>query len=95
MENTHYIYPANIVELKQGHFSDSLLTIGSCMTLTKLKDFLHNAQVADYASRGLQAILENLQWFAGSQIRNVASISGNIITASPISDLNPVLMCLV
>ena len=30
-----------------------------------------------------------LHWFAGAQIRNVASIGGNICTASPISDLNP------
>ncbi|CAI8021900.1 Xanthine dehydrogenase/oxidase [Geodia barretti] len=33
-----------------------------------------------------------LRWFAGQQIRNTASIGGNICNASPISDLNPVLM---
>ncbi len=33
-----------------------------------------------------------LKWFAGEQIRNVAALSGNIVNASPISDLNPVLM---
>ena len=36
--------------------------------------------------------LEQLRWFAGSQIRNVASLGGNICTASPISDLNPLWM---
>jgi len=35
-------------------------------------------------------MLENMQWFAGEQIRNVATLAGNIVTASPISDLNPI-----
>ena len=30
------------------------------------------------------------RYFAGRQIRNTASVGGNIATASPISDLNPV-----
>ena len=33
-------------------------------------------------------------WFAGDQIRNVASIGGNIMTSSPISDLNQVWLAL-
>ena len=36
------------------------------------------------------AIRTQLRYFAGFQVRNVASVGGNIITASPISDLNPV-----
>lgn len=32
-----------------------------------------------------------LRWFASSQIRNVASLGGNLVTASPISDMNPML----
>jgi hypothetical protein len=45
--------------------------------------------------RTLSAILENIRWFAGTHIRNVAAIAGNIVTASPISDLNPVWVALV
>ncbi|CAK9040826.1 Xanthine dehydrogenase, partial [Durusdinium trenchii] len=41
-----------------------------------------------------QAMLEMLRWFASTQIRNVAVLAGNIATASPISDMNPVLMAL-
>ena len=37
-------------------------------------------------------ILEMLRWFAGKQIRNVAAVGGNIVTGSPISDLNPIFM---
>eukprot|EP01137_Pigoraptor_chileana_P018502 Opistho-2@78082 len=43
-------------------------------------------------TRALRAILEGLRWFAGPQIRNAGCIAGNIATASPISDLNPVLV---
>ena len=39
----------------------------------------------------VQAIIQQLRWFAGPQIRSVASLGGNIATASPISDLNPIL----
>lgn len=41
-------------------------------------------------TRTLSAALYQLRWFAGAQIRNCASLGGNIATASPISDLNPV-----
>ena len=40
----------------------------------------------------LEAVRKQLRYFAGRQIRNVASLAGNIATASPISDVNPVLM---
>lgn len=40
----------------------------------------------------VRGVLEQLRWFAGKQIKSVACIGGNIITASPISDLNPVFM---
>lgn len=45
-------------------------------------------------SRGttLAAIAKVLRYFAGRQIRNAASLAGNIATASPISDMNPLLM---
>ena len=37
----------------------------------------------------LRAVATQLHWFAGVQIRNVATLAGNACTASPISDLNP------
>jgi xanthine dehydrogenase/oxidase len=40
----------------------------------------------------LEATRKQLRYFAGRQIRNVASLAGNIATASPISDMNPVLL---
>ena len=38
----------------------------------------------------LRAANAQLHWFAGVQIRNVATLAGNIVTGSPISDLNPI-----
>ncbi|KAJ6562840.1 Molybdopterin-binding domain of aldehyde dehydrogenase-domain-containing protein [Mycena vulgaris] len=38
----------------------------------------------------VEAVRTQLRYFAGLQIRSVASVGGNIATASPISDLNPV-----
>jgi xanthine dehydrogenase/oxidase len=40
----------------------------------------------------LEAVRKQLRYFAGRQIRNVASFAGNIVTASPISDINPILL---
>jgi len=72
------------------------LKVGSSVTLNKLKDYISSLvtgnECKSYELRGLIAINQMLTWFASNQIRNVASIAGNIITASPISDLNPLLI---
>jgi xanthine dehydrogenase/oxidase len=47
-----------------------------------------------HETRGMKALLDNIKYFAGKQIRNVSAIAGNICTASPISDLNPVFIAL-
>lgn len=41
--------------------------------------------------RTLMPIHDMLRWFASTQIRNVACLGGNLVTASPISDMNPML----
>ncbi len=38
------------------------------------------------------ALLNQLKYFAGNQIRNTASVGGNIVTGSPISDSCPLYM---
>ncbi|XP_046738971.1 xanthine dehydrogenase isoform X2 [Diprion similis] len=43
-------------------------------------------------TRIFSEIVAMLHWFAGKQIRNVAAVGGNIMTGSPISDLNPIFM---
>jgi xanthine dehydrogenase/oxidase len=54
----------------------------------------HKRRAGKWEDRGKEMILEaiegNLKHFASTQIRNVATVAGNITTASPISDLNPI-----
>lgn len=47
-----------------------------------------------FGSRGtvFEAMRRQLRYFGGRQIRNVATLAGNISTASPISDVLPVLL---
>jgi len=73
------------------------LVVGGAVTLARLEHFIEmsiSEQPQHERTRGLRAILDMLHWFASTQIRNVAALAGNIATASPISDLNPVLMAL-
>eukprot|EP00879_Flechtneria_rotunda_P002218 GHRR01002404.1.p1 GENE.GHRR01002404.1~~GHRR01002404.1.p1 ORF type:complete len:899 (+),score=349.77 GHRR01002404.1:1548-4244(+) len=83
-----------VPELSEVRVTDHGLVIGSGVTLTHLMELLtHQVQTEpEYKTRGFAAAAEQLRWFAGRQIRNVATLGGNIATASPISDLNPLWM---
>ncbi|KAJ8353447.1 hypothetical protein SKAU_G00210140 [Synaphobranchus kaupii] len=86
--------PALIPELNIVQHTENGIVFGAACTLTLLGDVLRDG-VRDLPSNQteiFQAVLEQLHWFAGQQIRNVAAVGGNIMTASPISDLNPVFM---
>ena len=62
------------------------------MTLTDLEHICEEAvaRYGDGPGQPFAAMLKQLQYFAGRQIRNVGTPAGNLATASPISDLNPV-----
>jgi xanthine dehydrogenase/oxidase len=72
------------------------LVIGAAATCAAVVAAIGNAVAARegtpraYQTSSLRAVREQLRWFAGTQVRNVASVGGNLVTASPISDLNPV-----
>ncbi|CAL4940191.1 unnamed protein product [Urochloa decumbens] len=86
----------HVPELNTLKVKEDGIHIGSAVRLAQLQNFLKNV----IAERDLpetsscQAIVRQLKWFAGTQIRNVASVGGNICTASPISDLNPLWMAI-
>ncbi|KAF4083783.1 hypothetical protein AMELA_G00121330 [Ameiurus melas] len=86
--------PTYIQELNSIQYTETGIEFGASVTLTLLKEVLSGMveKLPSYKTEVFQAILEQLRWFAGQQIRNVAAIGGNIMTASPISDLNPVFM---
>ncbi|KAK5046620.1 hypothetical protein LTR84_007381 [Exophiala bonariae] len=69
------------------------LEFGANVTLTQL-EHLCKILYEKLGQRGLvlEACRKQLRYFAGRQIRNAASLAGNLATASPISDMNPVLM---
>lgn len=80
----------SIVETERG------FVIGASVTLMEIENtFKKYIQcLPNYKTRTLIAVTDMLNWFAGKQIRNVAAIGGNIMTGSPISDMNPILMAL-
>jgi xanthine dehydrogenase/oxidase len=93
-----FIYVADLKELQQVSLNkeEQILEIGVNITLTSLIDELNKLMqtktIELYQYSLLKAFLANLRWFASNQIRNFATLAGNITTASPISDLNPILI---
>ncbi|KAK6190386.1 hypothetical protein SNE40_002268 [Patella caerulea] len=86
------IHAANIPELTIITSTEDGIKFGASVTLSKVEEVLQQAieNSAEEKCRVFKAVVEMLKWFASNQIRNTAAIGGNIMTASPISDLNPV-----
>ena len=74
-----------IADLKQIIQTDDYVEIGAAVPLSHIEDLLHGV---------FPSLDEMLHWFAARQIRNRATLGGNIGTASPIGDLPPVLLAL-
>jgi xanthine dehydrogenase/oxidase len=87
------ISPAETIqELFGFDASTEKLMIGSCCPLSTIQQkCLSIAEEQPRLSRTTMPIHDMLRWFASSQIRNVACLGGNLVTASPISDMNPML----
>lgn len=92
----HQLYPAHVSEYNQVTLSESLLEIGSAANLTFIENVLKQGRTKlkkeTSKHQVVQAILDQLHWFAGTPIRNTASVGGNVMNASPISDLIPVFL---
>lgn len=92
MSYTASVYVGDIAELRQYTFRDDYLEIGGNVVLTDLEEICMKA-IGHYGpvkGQPFQAIHKQIRYFAGRQIRNVGTPAGNLATASPISDLNPV-----
>lgn len=88
------IHPDHVKELTEITITDEGVNVGASVTLTNLENILKEEvkKQPEHRVQIFKAIIDMLHWFAGKQIRNVAAIGGNIMTGSPISDLNPIFM---
>lgn len=91
------ITPTHVPELSKVEVREAGIDVGASVTINNLRSALENLvkERKEHETRGLRAILAQMRWFAGNQIRNAACLAGNIVTASPISDLNPVFVATV
>lgn len=83
-----------IPELRKHWLDADGVWFGSGMSLNEIK-LLLDVLIAEQPEEKigvLKAVREMLHLFAGQHVRNMATVAGNIATASPISDLNPIWM---
>ncbi|CAH2306016.1 aldehyde oxidase-like [Pelobates cultripes] len=87
------IYPTRIGDLHFVNENSQGITIGAACSLTVMKNTLQDAvtRLPEEKTKVFRALLKQLGTLAGPQIRNTASLGGNIISRSTTSDLNPVL----
>ncbi|XP_014636522.1 PREDICTED: xanthine dehydrogenase/oxidase [Ceratotherium simum simum] len=88
------VCPAWIPELNSVEHRAEGISFGAACPLSCVEKTLLDAvaELPAHRTEVFRGVLEQLRWFAGRQVKAVASVGGNIITASPISDLNPVFM---
>ncbi len=82
---TDFISLERVAELKLIRNDSDALEIGAGIPLSQIETKLHGL---------FPALDEMIHWFAARQIRNRATLGGNLGTASPIGDLAPVLLAL-
>ncbi|XP_052532366.1 aldehyde oxidase [Tympanuchus pallidicinctus] len=87
------IAPARIPDLNVVKCMSDGLTIGAACSLSLMKDVLRNAvlELPEEKTKIFYAVLQQLRTLGGEQIRNVASLGGNIVSRKSTSDLNPIL----
>lgn len=88
----HLISPQLVSQLHQWKVEADAVVIGAAVPLADVNSRFQALieKMPEHQTQSMAAVVYQLKWFAGNQIRNAACIGGNIATASPISDLNPV-----
>ncbi|KAG2484282.1 hypothetical protein HYH03_016926 [Edaphochlamys debaryana] len=88
------IAPTHVKEMNAITVTEEGVEIGAAVTLTRMLRAFKGliASRPRHEVSGMEAVVNQLRWFAGNQIRNVSALGGNIVTGSPISDLNPLWM---
>ena len=83
LELNHAMALYHIDELKKIKVENNTLIVGACVTLSEFED---------YVEEHFQEMSQLLHIFASPQIKNQATLIGNVINASPIADTIPFLM---
>ncbi|KAL5010812.1 hypothetical protein ScPMuIL_013117 [Solemya velum] len=88
------IHGTHVDRLGVVELTENGLLIGSALTLTRMEEVLQDAlkKTPDAKSRYFVALIEMVRQIGSTQIRNVATLGGNIINAAPNHDLNPLLL---
>ncbi|TDG48374.1 hypothetical protein AWZ03_005119 [Drosophila navojoa] len=94
----HFLYPvlinpAKVPELLEVCESEEGVYFGAAVSIMEIDTYLRKRieELPETQTRLFQCVVDMLHYFAGKQIRNVACLGGNIMTGSPISDMNPIL----
>jgi xanthine dehydrogenase small subunit len=74
---------SQVPELKFFYKNEKKISIGAGLSLSQIENLIH---------KEFPALSEMLYWFGSVQIRNLATLGGNIGSASPIGDSLPVLL---
>eukprot|EP00794_Sanderia_malayensis_P018330 gene18330-biopygen12273 len=88
------IVPTSVQELTSISETSNGVKFGASVTLSKTEEMCQRMIAAHphWKVQVFAAVLDMMQYFAGKQVRNVGALGGNIMTGSPISDLNPIFM---
>ncbi|XP_019132540.2 aldehyde oxidase 6 isoform X2 [Larimichthys crocea] len=87
------ISPARVKELFEVTQTPQGVWVGAGCSLSEVRSLLENLlpQFPEEKTELFRAVIQQLGNLGSQQIRNVASLGGNIVSAYPNSDLNPVL----
>ncbi|KAL9892420.1 xanthine dehydrogenase rosy [Glossina fuscipes fuscipes] len=86
------IHPIKVPEMVEVRESKESIYFGAAVPLMEIDKILRDRikELPEHETRFFQTSVNMLHYFAGKQIRNVGCLGGNIMTGSPISDMNPV-----
>ncbi|XP_077983142.1 xanthine dehydrogenase/oxidase-like [Glandiceps talaboti] len=83
-----------VPELKNIEITEEAVIFGASVSMSRMYQVLKKRmeEIPAYRGRIFESIVEMLEEVGGIQIKNVAGIGSHIMTASPLSDLIPLLM---